>query len=52
MEYLFGTETTYSKADSTFDFTFDGYQYSGYTVELIMQRNGNLRTSGIQPSQW
>lgn len=52
MGYLFGTETTYSKADSTFDFTFDGYQYSGYTVELIMQRNGNLRTSGIQPSQW
>lgn len=50
--YLFGPETTYSKADSTFNFSFDGYQYSGYTVELIMQRNGNLRTSGIHPSQW
>lgn len=50
--YLFGPETTYSKADSIFNFSFDGYQYSGYTVELIMQRNGNLRTSGIHPSQW
>lgn len=50
--YLFGPETIYSKADSTFNFSFDGYQYSGYTVELIMQQNGNLRTSGIQPNQW
>jgi len=50
--YLFGPETVYSKADSTLDFSFDGYQYSGYTVELIMQQNGNLRTSGIEPSQW
>jgi Zn finger protein HypA/HybF involved in hydrogenase expression len=50
--HLFGPETAYSKAESLFTFSFDGYQYSGYTVELIMQRNGNLRTSGIQPSQW
>ena len=50
--YLFGPETAYSKAESLFTFSFDGYQYSGYTIELIMQRNGNLRTSGIQPSQW
>lgn len=50
--YLFGPETSYSKADSVFNFSFDGYQYSGYTVELIMQQNGNLQTSGLQPSQW
>jgi len=50
--YLFGPETTYNKADSLFNFSFDGYQYSGYTVELIMQQHGNLRTSGIQPNQW
>jgi hypothetical protein len=49
---LFGPETSYSKADSLFTFSFDGYQYSGYTVELIMQQNGNLRTYGIQPNQW
>lgn len=50
--YLFGPETAYSKADSLFAFNFDGYKYNGYTIELIMQRNGNLRTSGIQPNQW
>lgn len=50
--FLFGPETRYSKADSLFTFSFDGYEYSGYTIELIMQRNGNLRTSGIQPNQW
>lgn len=50
--YLFGPETTYSKANRNFTFGFDGYQYNGYTIELIMQQNGNLRTSGIHPSQW
>lgn len=52
LDYLFGSDTTYNKADSTFDFSFDGYQYSGYTIELIMQQNGNLSTSGIKPNQW
>ena len=52
LDYLFGPDTTYSKADSTFDFSFDGYQYSGYTIELIMQQNGNLSTSRIKPNQW
>lgn len=51
-DYLFGPETTYNKADSLFTFSFNGYQYSGYTVELIMQQNGNLSTSGIAPNQW
>jgi hypothetical protein len=49
---LFGPETTYSKADSKFTFSFDGYQYNGYTVELIKRQGGNLRTSAIHPSQW
>lgn len=52
LNYLFGPDTYYSKADSTFNFTFDGYQYSGYTIELIMQADGNLSTSGLKPSQW
>ncbi|MEQ1486526.1 J domain-containing protein [Methyloglobulus sp.] len=52
IDYLFGSETTYSKAESTFKFSFDGYHYSGYTVELIMQQNGNLETSRIQPNQF
>lgn len=50
--HLFGPETNYNKADSIFNFSFDGYQYSGYTIELIMQQNGNLQTSGLQPNQW
>lgn len=49
---LFGPDTIYNKADSIFNFYFDGNQYSGYTVELITQRNGNLRTSRLQPGQW
>ncbi len=49
--YLLGPETTYSKADRNFTFGFDGYQYNGYSIELIMQQNGNLRTSGIHPRQ-
>lgn len=51
-DYLFGPETSYNKADSLFTFGFDGYQYSGYSIELIMQQDGNLSTSGIQPNQW
>ena len=46
--YLFGPETAYSKAESPFTFELD----RGYTVELIMQQNGNLRTAGIEASQW
>jgi hypothetical protein len=52
LDYLFGSETIYSKADSTFNFSFDGYRYTGYTVELILQQNGNLRTSSMEASQF
>ena len=52
MNYLFGPDTIYSKADSTFNFVFNGYEYSGYTIELIMQTNGNLRTTGLKSNQW
>lgn len=43
----FGDDTTFSKANEIFSFkrTYDGYE--GYTVELVLQRNGNLHTSGI-----
>lgn len=51
-QYLFGPDTSYSKADTPFTFSDDGYQISGYTVELIMQSGGNLSTSGLSPSQW
>lgn len=51
-QYLFGPDTSYSKADTPFTFSDDGYQVSGYTVELIMQSGGNLSTSGLSPAQW
>jgi hypothetical protein len=49
---LFGTETNYAKADSRFDFRMENGGYSGYTVELILQTNGNLRTSTIKAEQF
>lgn len=45
--HLFGPSTQYSKADRTFTFSFNGYQYSGYTVTLYKVRDGNLSTSRI-----
>ena len=51
-EYLFGKDTSYSKADQVFSFQFDGYQYNGYTVELIKQVNGNLQTNSIGQDQF
>ena len=51
-KHLFGKETQYSKADSTFDFKQTYNQISGYTVSLFRVSNGNLRTSTINPSEF
>ena len=45
--YLFGSTTRYSEAEKIFEFTVQGNQISGYTVELIRQRGGNLQTKAI-----
>jgi DNA-directed RNA polymerase subunit RPC12/RpoP len=50
--YLFGLDTGYSKADSSFSFDFNGYSYSGYTITLYRVSNGNLKTQGISSSQF
>lgn len=42
--HLFGPETSCSRADSQFEFRETPDGYSGYTVELFLQVNGNLRT--------
>lgn len=44
---LFGPETSTFQADEVFDFRLDGSMYTGYTVELILQSEGNLRTSKL-----
>jgi hypothetical protein len=51
-QYLFGPDTAYSKAEQRFDFQVIGKQVSGYTVELYLQRDGNLRTSAIAASEF
>jgi hypothetical protein len=48
---LFGDDTVYSQADDLFTFerrfNADGYTASHWTVELILQPHGNLRTKRI-----
>lgn len=51
-DHLFGPDTSYSEADKTFEFSVQGNQISGYTVELIRQRRGNLHTKSISANQF
>ena len=51
-KYLFGPDTSYSKADKTFVFSNENGNISGYTVELFRQTNGNLRTKSISKNDW
>lgn len=44
---LFGPNTAYSKADSTFEFAVDGDRITGHAVTLFPVENGNLSTSQI-----
>lgn len=50
--HLFGDDTSYSKADQSFDFRNTGYQITGYTLTLYRVSNGNLRTSYMSPSEF
>ena len=47
-QHRFGYDTSYAKADRILGFTIDG----GKTVELILQRGGNLPTSRISRDQF
>lgn len=49
---LFGEETRYGEAQSTFTFSAQGGQISGYTVELTPRVHGNLRTRSIAGSSF
>jgi hypothetical protein len=51
-EYLFGPETSYSKADKTFTFEIIGNQIRGFTITLYKVARGNLRTSRIKPTDF
>ena len=51
-KFLFGPETAYSVADKQFDFERSGDHVSGYTVELFLQPNGNLKTNKITAEEF
>lgn len=51
-EYLFGPETSYSKAENTFTFEIVGNQISGFTITLYKVAHGNLHTSAIGPTEF
>jgi hypothetical protein len=50
--YRFGPETACFQADEQFAFYRRGNAVTGYTIELILQVNGNLRTTRIDPAQF
>jgi len=52
VDALFGADTAYAEAQDVFTFSFNGYSYSGYTIELIQQVNGNLQTAALDSSQF
>lgn len=45
--FLFGPNTIFGKADKIFEFKQLGHKVFGYSVELFLQPNGNLRTQEI-----
>lgn len=49
---LFGTDTTYNKADKLFAFKITKNQISGFTIILYSVPSGNLSTSPIKPTQF
>jgi hypothetical protein len=51
-KYLFGPETSYSEALSILDFRETPTGYTGYTIELFLQVNGNLRTQSLDPDEF
>jgi hypothetical protein len=49
---LFGSDTTYNKAESVFDFKKEGNRIMGYTLKLYKVQNGNLRTTQLDQKQF
>ncbi|MEQ1658682.1 MAG: hypothetical protein ABL896_07885 [Hylemonella sp.] len=46
-ERLFGPQTRVNEADSVFHFRVEGNRVNGYTIQLIKQVGGNLKTRPI-----
>ena len=52
LEHLFGSKTTYNKAEDVFQFKETAYQVSGYEVTLYRVSSGNMNTTRINASQF
>jgi hypothetical protein len=50
--HLFGPNTAYTKADSTFAFRREGNQIKGFSITLYTIEGGNLRTLPITPKDF
>lgn len=50
--YLFGSSTSYYKADEIFNFHLEGEQVLGYLIRLRKQISGNLREQAIPPDEF
>ena len=48
----FGPTASYYRSPELFEFTSSNSQYLGYTVELVLQQGGNLRTTRIDPEEF
>lgn len=47
LEYLFGTNTSFGRAEKQFQFTVTESGFSGYSLQLQQVTNGNLKTEKI-----
>lgn len=47
-KHLFGKDTVYSRSDELFHFQLVGTEIQGFTVELFLQQDGNLKTRNIK----
>ncbi len=51
-KHLFGPNTAYNKADSTFPFRREGNQIKGFSITLYAVEGGNLSTLPITPKDF
>jgi len=51
-QHLFGPNTAYNKADSTFPFRREGNQIKGFSITLYAVEGGNLSTLPITPKDF
>jgi len=51
-ELLFGPDTSYAEIEDLFEFARIDGRVTGYSVELFLQPNGNLREKELRADQW